>query len=258
MSDHPQPLGPGSPEADPLPPSSEQLQHADRLATVGRLAASIIHELGTPLNVVKVRAQMIAQGEVEGAEARESAEGISQQVDRISAIIRQLLDYARAQRPAPDPIDLDALVRDTAAFLAPVAMKHRTGILVETLSEGPFLIEGTRSLLQQVLVNLVTNAFQALTDGGTVTIQIEHVEATPPGKQRPHPCIRLAVLDDGPGIAEEIRTQIFEPFFTTKAAGAGTGLGLAVCAEIVQDHGGWMTVDSRPGGGTCFRILLPL
>lgn len=239
--------------------SPEQLHHADRLAKIGRLAAGIIHELGTPLNVIKVRAQMIALGEVEGQEARESAEGISQQVDRMAAIIRQLLDFARHTQREHEPVDVGALATTTASLLSPLALKARCSVTVEPVGRGPFRVEGNAGHLQQLLVNLVTNAIHAMPDGGPVTLRVERISADAPVGVPPHDgaWVRVTVRDEGVGVADAIRDRIFEPFFTTKRAGMGTGLGLSVCAEIAKEHEGWIDLDSEVDVGSRFHLVLP-
>ncbi|HEY8432794.1 MAG TPA: HAMP domain-containing sensor histidine kinase, partial [Sandaracinaceae bacterium] len=182
----------------------EQLRHADRLGTVGKLASGVAHELGTPLNVVSARAKMILRGESEGAEVQEDARVIVEQAERMTRIIRQLLDFARPRRPAREPTDLRALAGSVLSMLGPLAARSRVEL---SLVPGPEVeAEVDVGQIQQVMTNLVMNAIQAQPGGGRVEVAVEA-----DGER-----VRLRVSDEGPGIPEEIRARVFEPFFTTK------------------------------------------
>jgi len=235
----------------------EQLWHANRLATVGRLTAGIIHELGTPLNVIGSYAQMIATGEVTGDEALQPARAIEEQVQRMSRIIRQLLDFARRNVERREPVDLLSLARQTATLLNAYAMKAGITLAVDSEAMATLAVMGSAGLLQQVLANLITNAIQAMPGGGQITIRLDAVSKPSPDGGPHQRCIQIAVRDQGAGIPEDIANQIFEPFFTTKARGAGTGLGLSVCADIVREHGGWIELETEADQGSCFCVLLP-
>lgn len=237
----------------------EQLRHADRLTTVGKLASGIAHELGTPLNVVGGRAQMIASGDAEGAEARESARIIEEQAQRMTGIIRQLLDFSRRGGAARARLDLIDLVQRTARLLQTLAGKKQ--LELATPPEGAPAVEvtGNGAELGQVVTNLLTNAIHA-TDRGTITIAVDIVDdVTPPpelaGARGPFACV--SVRDPGRGMTPDELAHAFEPFFTTKGVGEGTGLGLSVAYGIVRDHGGWITAESRAGEGSVFRLYLP-
>ena len=235
----------------------EHLRHADRLNTVGKLASGVAHELGTPLNVVMGRAKMISSGEVEGAEVGECARIISQQAQHMTRIIRQLLDFARRTAPRRAPEDLRQLVARTLGLLRPLAAKRQ----VELLNEVPegCVLEVDPGQLQQVLTNLVVNGLQASKRPGTLRLRAEPVRATPPADVGGPEAdwMRLDVEDQGEGIAPEVLPHVFEPFFTTKEVGEGTGLGLAVSYGLVQDHGGWISVRTQLGQGSCFSLYLP-
>jgi signal transduction histidine kinase len=239
----------------------EQLRHADRLASVGTLASGIAHELGTPLGVVLARARLIEEDQALPAPTAGAARVIAEQVERISRIIRQLLDFARTgkeQRIAsPEPVDVRALSRSVAALLQPVAHRQQIRVVVE---EGPPVqARGESGLLQQVLLNLVMNALQAMRRPGDVTVSVTIADATPPAQVEAAPgrYVRLRVEDQGPGIPEEVMPRIFEPFFTTKQVGEGTGLGLSVIWGIVREHGGWIEVNNNRGAGARFDVFLP-
>lgn len=221
----------------------EQLRHADRLGTVGKLASGVAHELGTPLNVVSARAKMILRGESEGAEVQEDARVIVEQAERMTRIIRQLLDFARPRRPAREPTDLRALAGSVLSMLGPLAARSRVEL---SLVPGPEVeAEVDVGQIQQVMTNLVMNAIQAQPGGGRVEVAVEA-----DGER-----VRLRVSDEGPGIPEEIRARVFEPFFTTKDVGEGTGLGLSVVHGIVQEHGGRIEVGGE--NGATFTVEFP-
>jgi signal transduction histidine kinase len=236
----------------------EQLRHADRLATVGQLAAGVAHELGTPLNVVSQRAKMIATKEVEGEEATEGARIVFEQSQRITAVIRQLLDFARRRTPQMAPQDLDAIIDQTATFLRPLARKRDAQIRIGA-SDGGHVARIDAGQLQQALTNLMMNGLQAMPKGGELSVAIGRKHAQPPADHGGTAAeyLALEVSDQGTGIAPENLPHLFEPFFTTKDVGEGTGLGLAVAYGIVREHGGWIGVESLPGRGSRFTIYLP-
>ncbi len=235
----------------------EQLRHADRLNTVGKLASGIAHELGTPLNVVGGRAKMIARG-APAAEAVENARIIAEQVDRMAKIIRQLLDFARRRGAQKAPADLAAIARQTLSLLEPLGKKRGVKLRLEEGPAGGARAEVDAGQIQQVLTNLVMNGIQATRGGGELSVAIERVRAKPPadhgGPEGDYVAVR--VKDSGDGIAPEDLPRIFEPFFTTKDIGEGTGLGLSVTYGIVQEHGGWIEVQSEIKKGSTFTVYL--
>jgi two-component system, NtrC family, sensor kinase len=237
----------------------EHLRHADRLTTVGKLASGVAHELGTPLNVVQGRARMLVGGEVQGEEARSSARVISEQAASMTRIIRQLLDFARRRAPERVEHDAGALVTRTLELLRPLAQKK--GVSLEVECPPGLVLEVDAAQLQQVLTNLVMNGVQAMRGPGRVCVRVSpERRSSPETPDAPaQPWVRLSVEDEGPGIPPEVLPHIFEPFFTTKDVGEGTGLGLSVSYGLVQDHGGFIVVESPAGGpsGTVFHVYLP-
>jgi signal transduction histidine kinase len=236
----------------------EQLRHADRLTTVGKLAAGLAHEIGTPLNVITGHAQLIADEHPADGSAHENAVIIGQQAERVASTIRQLLDFARLRSPQPACHDLVALVRETAAMLGSLA--HKSGVTFEIeASEEEVWGRVDRAQLQQVLTNLVVNGMHAMPDGGRLTLRVNRRPVVPPtdhgGPVDEYLC--LDVADEGVGVDPDHLARVFEPFFTTKDVGEGTGLGLSVSYGIVREHGGWIGVESAPGQGSCFSIYLP-
>jgi signal transduction histidine kinase len=235
----------------------EQVRHADRLSTIGRLAAGIAHELGTPLNVVSERADMIARGEHAGPEGIvQSALVIQQQSVRMTEIVRHLLDFARRRKPDRRPTRLDELARSAVRLVEPLL--ERRGVRARLLDgAGALHCDVDPGQLQQVLINLLTNAVDVTEPGGEVRVLVAYAPGVPAGAGQARGRACIAVEDDGPGMTAEVRGQIFEPFFTTKPAAQGSGLGLAIAEEIVREHGGSIEVRSEPGRGTEMRVWLP-
>ncbi len=237
----------------------EQLRHADRLQTVGRLASGMAHELGTPLNVVSGHAELIASGRLAEPQCRESAEAIKSEADRMAAIIHQLLDFARRRPPHRAAIDLHKVAAQSTELLQPMARKRKVALELEDVATPPVThVDAVQ--IQQVLTNLIVNAIQAIPNTGTVKISVRATEKTPPENTGSGSAsyYAISVEDDGLGINEEEMAHLFEPFYTTKQTGEGTGLGLSVSYGIVQDHEGWIDAESQPGKGSCFTVYLPM
>ena len=236
----------------------EHLRHADRLATVGQLAAGVAHELGTPLNVVSQRAKMISTGETQGVEVETSARIVFEQSQRIATVIRQLLDFARRRTPDKTRQELRNIVEQTTTFLAPIAHKQAVKIEVDG-PDAPLMAAVDAAQMLQVFTNLIMNGIQAMPSGGTLRVTLDRSRLTPPaevGGAKGEYC-SVSVIDQGRGIGPEHLDRVFEPFFTTKDVGEGTGLGLAVAYGIVREHGGWIDVASELGRGSTFRVRLP-
>jgi len=236
----------------------QQLRHAERLTTVGRLASSVAHELGTPLNVVAGRARLITEDE---QDATKHAGIIIDQTTRMTRIIRQLLNYARRGPPEKDRQDLRRLASQVLTLLETLASKRGVVLRLEAdLPEVPVIADQTQ--IQQALTNLVVNAIQASHSGGTVDVTLRAASA-----RRPPPSSRnaattgdfyeVSVQDHGEGMPPELLARVFEPFFTTKPVGESTGLGLSVANDIVEEHGGWITAASEPEQGSRFSLFLP-
>jgi len=235
----------------------EELHNANRMVTVGTLTTGMAHELGTPLGVVLARAQMIVSDGNDLAEARKDAEEIIHQVNRMTQMCREVLDFARPKPPTRDPVDVVQVVRQMIVLLVPEARK-RTAKLVLAGEPPPTLVLGDPSKLMQILTNLTINAVQAMPNGGTVTLGVERQRVRPPVVERlpdaDYICIR--VQDTGTGIRDGDLGHIFETFFTTKNA-EGTGIGLAVSARIAREHRGWIGVITQEGRGSTFTVHLP-
>jgi two-component system, NtrC family, sensor kinase len=233
----------------------EQLRHADRLITVGRLAAGIAHELGTPLNVIAGRVKMLRRGTVEPEVAGEYLAAVAEQAERMTVIIRQLLDFAGRREPRPAPTDLHFIARTIARLVEPIARKHDVEVTIA--SEGTALALGDPVQLEQVLSNLVVNGIHACQAGGKVKITCGTEPASSSDPQAGGGRAYLRVSDDGHGMDDQTKARIFEPFFTTKDVGQGTGLGLSVAHGIVLENGGSISVTSQVGMGSTFSVFLP-
>jgi two-component system NtrC family sensor kinase len=231
----------------------EQLRHADRLKTVGTLASGVAHELGTPINVVAGYAQLVREDRAASERAKEAAEVIAKQCKRMTQIIRELLDFSRRGRADGAASDLRDAARDTVRMLEPIARKRGVALALAP-GEGTAMAPIAFGKMQQVLTNLVINGVHATPEGGMVSLAILRMRA-PERDAGERLCV--TVTDTGTGMDDETRKRIFEPFFTTKDVGEGTGLGLAVAYGIIQDYGGWIDVDSKPGQGSRFSIHLP-
>jgi signal transduction histidine kinase len=235
------------------------LRRAEKLATVGQVAAEIAHEVGTPLNVIGGRARNLARRASEPAEVQKNAEIISEQVGRITKIIRQVLDASRKSRPSLSEVDVAKVVRDALGFVEELLKRQNIEATVHAAAElQP--IPGDPDEIQQVCLNLIMNAAQAMKEGGKLTIDLEQVVRRKEGLalSPPSPYLMVQVSDTGPGIPVADREKIFEAFFTTKDVGQGSGLGLAVSKGIIKDHEGWIEVDDAPKGGAVLRVFLPV
>jgi signal transduction histidine kinase len=236
----------------------EQLRHADRLRTVGQLASTLAHELGTPLNVVSGHARLIEESRDLPEETRSSARVILEQGTRMTRILKDLLGFARRRSSRMEQRELGALAEHAARTLEPLARRQRVHILVERASrEVPVFVDPQHVL--QVLTNLITNGMHAMPGGGDVRVVVDELDAeaptgvhAPPGRYA-----RVSVVDHGVGIDSDDLPHLFEPFFTRKKEGEGTGLGLAVVEGIVKEHKGWVQVHSERGRGSRFEVFLP-
>ena len=239
----------------------QQLRHADRLATVGKLASGIAHELGTPLNVISARASMIASGEALHHETADYARVIAGAAQRMTSIIRQLLQFARKKEAQKTGRDVRILVRDAVELLRPLSEKQRVNLVIDPLvSNSDTTAAVDAAQLEQVVTNLVMNAVQAMPHGGTVKVSVSRESTRPPWQveetKSPYLCIR--VRDQGEGIHPDHLPHIFEPFYTTKGIGEGTGLGLSVSYGIIEEHRGWIAVESQVDCGSVFSVFVPI
>lgn len=223
------------------------LTRANRLSSLGELAASIAHEIKNPLISIQGFAKRIPQTR-EKEKVETYAKYIDHEAERLSTVLAKLLDFSRMAEPAREAIDVNGLVDDTALFLEHHLTRFKkVELKVGHESDIP-AIQGDRIHIQQALINLVMNAAQAMPDGGPLVIRTGRKDAE-------HAFI--SVSDQGTGITEENMKKIFEPFFTTKPKGEGTGLGLPLCKRLVEANQGRLEVESTPGKGSTFTMILP-
>lgn len=231
----------------------EQLRHAERLATLGQLASVLAHEIGTPLNVIGGHAKMIATGKLDGDETRESGRAIGSQCERMTQIVRRILDYARRRPPRRSRISATDVLRQAQDLLKGLAEQREVYITIDA-SDGRDELFADPGQLQQAVINLVMNAIQASKAGGSVNLGVAIAAES---ASRCEEFVVLSVRDSGAGMAPGAQDRIFEPFFTTKPPGEGTGLGLSVARDIVVEHGGFIQVSSEVDAGSTFRVFLP-
>jgi len=226
-----------------------------RLATLGQLAAQLAHEIGTPLSSVSGHLQLaLLQRDLQPA-LRERLEVGSREIERISRIVRDYLDSTRPLEPERQPTDLPRLIAEAIELTHAVdpRARRRAGVVNEVRADDPALraLVTDPGLLRQILVNLITNALDALETNGRVTVAAE-VEGRGDGAG-----VLITVSDTGHGIPAADLARIFEPFYTTKGRGKGTGLGLAICRQLTAALGGHIAVESQPGRGSTFFVRLP-
>ncbi len=233
-----------------------QLVRSERMASVGRLAAGLAHEIGNPIAALMGMEDLLLDGGLEPDAQRDFLQRMRRETDRIHHVVRDLLDFARPEARAdvdealPAPADLGGVVEDVVSLLAP--QKTFRSVRVEADIDRTIRVSLAASKLTQVLLNLVLNAGAAIAsakrDTGLVTIRARAM-----GPHR----IRIEVEDDGPGISSIVGDRLFEPFVTTKPVGEGTGLGLAVCRGLIESAGGEIGVDPSVENGTRFYVVLP-
>ena len=223
----------------------QQLTHAQKLEAVGRLAGGIAHDFNNVLQALLSQIAVLGLRLRGVPGAHKPIEEMDQLVRRGAALTRQLLLFSRREAPARVPADLNDLVRGASTLVRRV-VREDVAIATE-LGKGPLPVMADHSQCDQVLMNLVVNASDAMPAGGTLTLRTGGDDAT----------VWLSVTDTGCGISDDAREHLFEPFFTTKPVGKGTGLGLSVVHGIMTAHGGSVSVSSREGAGTTFTVTLP-
>lgn len=238
----------------------KQLRHTERLSSFGVLSAGIAHELGTPLNVVDGRAKMIISENLNHQEILHCATIIKNQAERMAAIIRQLLDFTRSPKHHNSTEDVVFLIKQVFQLLHPMASKQQVSLVLTKDENTDTILRADFPQLQQVMVNLLMNAIQAMPDGGKVDVNLSN-EMLPVAifeEQTKQKYLKVRIQDEGEGVCKENLAHIFTPFFTTKKIGTGTGLGLSIAHGIVEDHEGWIDIESTADKGACFTVYLPM
>ncbi len=229
-----------------------RLSHAERLAVSGRIMAEVAHEVGTPLHSVAGHLELLRRAlppEAQTDETRRRLAVIESQLGRVTGIITQLLDVTRRSAGVPTRVDVNRLLRETIELVRPGMAAAGLVLRVDPAPDVP-AVHGHPSQLQQVILNLLTNAMDATAPGGRVEV------ATRSDADRGQ--VSIEVRDTGHGMGPAERRQIFEAFFSTKEPGRGSGLGLFISSQIVRDHKGAIEVESEPGRGSRFRVCLPV
>ncbi len=245
--------------------AEQRLKQAEQMAAMGKLVASVAHEVGAPLHSVSMHLQILEDEPGTTAEMKGRIGIIQSQVDRVVLLIRDLLTSMRNPQPTLAPVLLEGVVQEVVKLTDP--MLAAKGILIETefLAGLPSVL-CDKTQLDQVLLNLVVNAIEAMSPGGRLILrtarrdfktEVDKAFLLPDGRS-PDGLAVITVQDNGQGITEENQRFIFEPFFTTKEISQGNGLGLAISRDIIMAHGGTLTVESQPGLGTTVKIALPI
>ncbi|MEI9479943.1 MAG: ATP-binding protein, partial [Deltaproteobacteria bacterium] len=234
-----------------------ELRQSEKLAIVGQLASGLAHDIGTPLNIISGRAELIKRKLEEKEEAQKDLNIIVQQTERITKIIQQLLGFVRKKRPEQKPLNVGLLLETTLEFFDYLIQKQGVKVVKEVETPLPPVI-GDLDQLNQVFSNLFLNAIQAMPQGGTLRLSVSPKWISKEGlNERERLYIEVGIEDTGMGMGKEVLENIFNPFFTTKEGDKGTGLGLTVSQGIVEDHEGWINVESEVGTGSVFKVYLP-
>ncbi|MBI5407294.1 MAG: hypothetical protein HZA18_06330 [Nitrospirae bacterium] len=227
-----------------------QKETAEKLASLGTIAAGLAHEIKNPLVSIKTLAQLLPE-RFDDPEFRDHFANIAiNEVERIGSIVSDLLDFAKSSEPKIGSFDMVRLIGETLRMLFPQLTPK--GIIVKKrFAEGLPLIPGDHFQLKQVLLNLFINSMESMSHGGTITVDVFRSEDVIHGNR-----LIVRVMDTGTGVREEDKTHLFEPFFTTKSA--GTGLGLSICRKIIEKHNGEIAIESVHNQGTTVTLTLPL
>ena len=234
--------------------TTRRLTELERLAAAGQLAAQFAHEVGTPLNLISGHVQLLLASDAHDHEAlRARLSTISQQIERIERIVRSMLDRTRPEAGEPVPLDLNALLRRTFDAAAPTLDASRVRLDAALAEDLPH-VGGDADRLQQVFINLVNNALDAMPAGGELRVTTSSADGDDDDDGAR---VVVEFVDTGTGMSEDVRAHIFDPLYTTKARGRGTGLGLVVVRQVLAEHGGHIEVESEPGRGARFRLIFP-
>jgi len=236
-----------------LKQSQDTLRRADRLSSLGLLTAGLAHEIRNPLVAIRTFTQLLPE-RYDDAEFREGFQGLAlKEVDRICGLINDLLSFARPSKPNVAPENVNDVVDNIARILETQA-KEKSVVIARDFGDNLPKVWIDREQMKQVFMNLILNAIQAMRDGGSINISSRPVSRN--GTQPSGDFVQVEIRDTGVGIPEENLQHIFDPFFTSKDE--GSGLGLAVSHQIVQEHGGFVTVESQLGKGTAFFVHVPV
>lgn len=241
-----------------LKKAQDEVLRSEKLASVGKLAAGIAHEIGNPIGIILGYIEILRQNMNQKKENIDVLERVESEIMRIDKIIRELLGFSHHRKAALHPVQVNSLIEETASLISHQKTFHDIELELR-LREGLPLITADEQQFQQVMINLFINAMDAMQNGGKLTVTTEQYS----NKQHPSDTfsntsdVRITIKDTGTGIEEKHLNKIFDPFYTTKSPGKGTGLGLSVCLRIIESFGGNISVGSFPAEGTTFTIMLP-
>jgi len=236
-----------------LKAAQNEIVQSEKLASVGRLAAGIAHEIGNPIGIILGYIDMIMRGGLTPEEEKDFLTRVEEEISRVNIIIRQLLDFSRTSKEERLKLNIHSLITDTVEMLKPQSEMNKITISLALTAENDNVI-ADKIEMQQVFLNILINSIDALSEGGEVMedAQIQVISKNNNG------LLELEFIDNGPGISADKIDHIFDPFFTTKDPGKGTGLGLSVCYRIIEALGGTIRAESHQGKGMIICIGLPL
>lgn len=237
--------------------TERSVSRLERLATLGQLASTLAHEVGTPLNAIYGHIQLMSADDALREKHGERLRVIEGQIERLTSTIQGVLADLRAPEARRADVELNALLRELTTFTG-AAVAARSVTLETALAPDLPPVHADRAQLSQVFMNLLTNALDAMPAGGRLRIETRRATLGEGGEGKKAPAVAVSFSDTGVGIAATDLVRVFEPFYSTKALGQGTGLGLAICQEVVKRHGGAISVSSEAGKGTTFVVTLPL
>ena len=226
-----------------------QLLQSSKMTALGELSASLVHEISQPLTVIRGLTHGMLRASNENSEHNAKVRLIGDAAARMEKIVKHLRAFSRSEAPSLSPLDINSVVRDALLILNEHLLSHSIETILD-LSPVPLAL-GNSNRLEQVIINLVTNARDAMPTGGVLTLSTK--DEAKEGRR----LIRLMVRDSGSGIPDDIIDRVFDPFFTTKETGKGTGLGLSISLGIIREHRGEIKVESTAGFGTAFHVIIP-
>jgi signal transduction histidine kinase len=235
-----------------LKQAQEELIRTEKLASIGRLAAGVAHEVGNPLGTILGYTSLLEKGGIDPEEAKDYLKRIEKEIERINRIVRGLLDFARPSKFEFSELQMNQVIENALSLLF-YQKSYKNIETVLNLKKDLPMTKGDSSQLTQVLINMILNAVDAMPDGGVLEIETSEVEV----ESKKERLIRTRISDSGVGIPPKDIGKIFDPFFTTKAPDKGTGLGLSISLRIVESMGGTIRVESEFGEGSTFEIDLP-
>lgn len=235
--------------------SQRQLSQSEKLAAVGQVTAAMAHQIGTPLNSISGYIQLILQDGNIQPKDRDRLKIIESQLDRLADSVKNLLSFTRQPKPQLRSLDVNEVLEELIHLSEPWFLARNVRLSTHLSPDLPSIL-GDSTHLQTLFLNLITNALDAMPQGGVLTVKTRQV--SPPFSSEDGRWLEISITDTGIGITEESKKRIFDPFFTTKKMGEGTGLGLAICEKIVKEHSGKIDLESEVGKGSTFSILIPI